>query len=261
MVRWSVSKPSRGRQAATRSASAAQVPASVAVADGVRRRSARGTSTSRHGAPLARVVRRPGRMPRCHRPAAATGRARPAARRAAASAPDGSPRTAQSAVTSATSTRSMNRIESSQAVRAPARAGLGGDPGGLAVVDEVQVVLDVTLGASAPAPRWTCSGARPVSCWVVIECSQRQPVGAGDRDDPAVGQVDDGEALGEQALLAQRVAVVGRDARVGAVGRHGAGSRQQAGWARSAGLSRASTAGRTLHTSVDRHVCDVSHKA
>ena len=54
-----------------------------------------------------------------------------------------------------------------------------------------------------------------------------QPVGAGDRHDPAVGQVDGGEALGEQPLLAQRVAVVRGDARVGAVGRDGAGRREQ----------------------------------
>ena len=38
-----------------------------------------------------------------------------------------------------------------------------------------------------------------------------QPVGAGDGEDVAVAAVDQPRALGEQPLLAQRVAVVGGD--------------------------------------------------
>ena len=49
-----------------------------------------------------------------------------------------------------------------------------------------------------------------------------QPVGSGDRDDAAVREVDDGQALLEQPLLAHRVAVVQRDPGVEALARDGA---------------------------------------
>ena len=63
-----------------------------------------------------------------------------------------------------------------------------------------------STSASLPAP--SASRSR---CWLVRLCSQRQPVGAGDDEDVAVAAVDQPGALGEQALLAQRVAVVGGD--------------------------------------------------
>ena len=54
-----------------------------------------------------------------------------------------------------------------------------------------------------------------------------EPVGSGDGDDVAVREVDDREALLEEALLAHRVAVVQRDAGVEALARHGARPGQQ----------------------------------
>ena len=106
------------------------------------------------------------------------------------------------------------------------RAGLGGDPGGLAVVHEVQVVLDVALGAQHEG----LGGHQRREAGEHLggdRVQPGQPVRSGDRDHAPVGQVDRGQALGQQPLLAQRVAVVGGDARVGAVGRDGAGRRQQ----------------------------------
>ena len=70
-------------------------------------------------------------------------------------------------------------------------------------------------------------GASPVSNWVVIECSQRQAVRTRDGEDRAVREVDDREALLEQPLLAQRVAVVRRDPGVDPVGRDRTGSGQE----------------------------------
>lgn len=51
----------------------------------------------------------------------------------------------------------------------------------------------------------------------------REPVRPGHRDDSAVGQVDGGEALGEQPLLAHRVAVVPGDPGIDSLGRHRTG--------------------------------------
>ena len=71
----------------------------------------------------------------------------------------------------------------------------------VAVVDEVQRVLDVALGGQdqrlARLPRRQAEqvlGRQRVQ--------PAEPVGAGDGDDVAVRQVDDREALLEQALLA-----------------------------------------------------------
>ncbi len=169
--------PSRGRQAAIRSASAAQRPASGRSPTAATR-SARGTMTSRH-APLAagvvldRTVR--GRVADEVGPWVAPGE-RLARRRTRLAW--GSPSTAQSAVTSATSTRSMKRILSSHSRSASAGARLRRDPRRLAVVDEVERVLDVALGSE---DQGLARLARPevrARCWVVSECSQLQPVGA-----------------------------------------------------------------------------------
>lgn len=54
-----------------------------------------------------------------------------------------------------------------------------------------------------------------------------EPLGAGDGDDPAVGQVDEAGAVGEGALLTEQVAVVGGHAFVHALGGDGAGQGQQ----------------------------------
>ena len=106
--------PSRGRHAATRSASAAQVPASGRSPTAATR-SAAGHDELAPGAARCRGGPSTG-------PYAAVSPTRPGhgSRQAsgspgADSAPSGSPSTAQSAVTSATSTRSMKRIESSHA--------------------------------------------------------------------------------------------------------------------------------------------------
>ena len=149
----------------------------------------RGTSTSRSSQPGwsrsdDRGVRRAAR-----RPAAATGRPRRPARPAR---PRGAParrRPPTRAVTSATSTRSMNRIESSQATSAGAVPGSTVIQVVLAVVDQVQVVLDVAVRGQDQR-----LGARVRRQVVQLLGGQRvqpaQPVRAGDGDDAAVGEVD-----------------------------------------------------------------------
>ena len=62
---------------------------------------------------------------------------------------------------------------------------------------------------------------------MVSECSQLSRSGPGDGDDVAVREVDDREALLEQALLAHRVAVVQGDAGLETLAGHGARARQQ----------------------------------
>ena len=54
-------------------------------------------------------------------------------------------------------------------------------------------------------------GARPVSGWVVIECSQVSRSGPVTVTTARLREVDDREALLEQPLLAHRVAVVRGD--------------------------------------------------
>jgi hypothetical protein len=54
-----------------------------------------------------------------------------------------------------------------------------------------------------------------------------QPVLAGDGDDTAVREVDESGAVGQGALLAEQVAVVGGDAFVGSLGGDGTGQGQQ----------------------------------
>ena len=129
----------------------------------------------------------------------------------------------------------MNRIESSQATSGARVAGLGGDPRRLPVVDEVQVVLDVPLGAQHQGLRATARGARPVSCWVVIECSQDSRSGPVTVTTPRCERSTTASPSVEQALLAQRVAVVGGDAGVRPVAFDGSGAAQE----------RASGAGRS----------------
>jgi hypothetical protein len=103
---------------------------------------------------------------------------------------------------------------------------LDDEPGGLAVVDDVRHVLDVTgrveeegLGGGA--------GLERSSAWLAMECSQLRPVWPRDGEDAAVGQVDDRLAALEAALLDDRVAVVSRHALVDALGGHRAVERQE----------------------------------
>src|SRR4051794_39188736 len=169
MVRWSVSRPSRGRQAAMRSASAAQRPASGRSPTATTR-SARGMSTSRH----ARSV--PGCPSTGPYAVVSPTRSGHGSRQARGSPSTdslecGSPSTAQSSVTRATSTRSMKRILSSHSTRA------GPAPG--SVVIHVVVPSSTRcrecstwpLGLRMRASRdWR--GSRPRRCWVVREWSQ-----------------------------------------------------------------------------------------
>jgi len=105
-------------------------------------------------------------------------------------------------------------------------AGLSGDPRGGPVVHDVERVLDVALGRQHQRldgrprgqTRQRLRGHR---------VQPRQPVGPCDGEDRAVRQVDDGQALLEEALLAQRVAVVGRDPRVEALGPNRSRRREQ----------------------------------
>ena len=121
----------------------------------------------------------------------------------------------------------MNRIELQPRDERRSGAGLRGDPRRRAVVDDVQGVLDVPLGREderldGGARRQT----RSAVC-VVIECSQVRRSGPVTVRTARLREVDDGEALLEQPLLAHRVAVVRRDPGVDPVGRDRTGRGQQ----------------------------------
>ena len=121
IVRWSVSKPSRGRHAATRSASAAQVPASGR-SDIRATSSPRGTITSRQArsSPGWPTI---GPYGAESGPISGQGSHQVGGSPSAPSLRMGSPTTAYRSVTSVTSTRSMNCIERSHATRAGAVPG------------------------------------------------------------------------------------------------------------------------------------------
>ncbi|CAM5607122.1 hypothetical protein SPURM210S_04485 [Streptomyces purpurascens] len=98
-------------------------------------------------------------------------------------------------------------------------------PDRLAVVDEIQGVLDVAvrgedqrLGGPAHGQLAHVLGEQQVQ--------PGQPVLAGHSDDPPVREIDE-TAVGEGTLLAEQVAVVGGDAFVHALGGDGAGQGQQ----------------------------------
>ena len=88
-------------------------------------------------------------------------------------------------------------------------------------------MLDVALGAQHEGLARTHAGARPVRCWVVIECSQVSRSGPVTVTTPRWERSTTARPSVEQPLLAHRVAVVGRDARVGALALDGAGAGQQ----------------------------------
>ena len=124
-------------------------------------------------------------------------------------------RTAYDAVTSATSTRSMNRIESRYAVNASAVSG------------------STMIQVASPSSRrtrwcstWPCgdriSASRDLAGRQRVEMLRGErvqpgePVGAADPQDATMGAVDDPAVLDQPALLAERVAVVRRHAGVDA---------------------------------------------
>ena len=116
MVRWSVSSPSRGRPSAIRSASSAHTPATGPAS--TEATSSRATNAS---TPCATV--------RTGTPGTACGVST----------------TAYDVETSSTSTFDQNRIRSRNSTSAPAVPGSTCSPDGLAVVDQVERVLDVAV--------------------------------------------------------------------------------------------------------------------
>ena len=99
--------------------------------------------------------------------------------------------TASSAVTSATSTRIMNRIRSSNSTSAAAWPGsvwaVNASPSSYAV----ERVLDVALRAEDQRAGPRLAAARPSRCWRGQRVQPGQPVGAADPDHVAVGEVDE----------------------------------------------------------------------
>ena len=224
MVRWSVSKPNRGRQAATRSASLGPRPREgsfahdrVEVGPG-HQHLAPGAAGGR--VPLGRAVCRgvthevgPGVAPGEGLAREGLGR-----RGLADHGPVGRD------VGHLDAQHEPHRVEPGH--QRPGAAGLGGDPERLAVVDEVQVVLDVALGAQDEA----LAGLPGRQAGEHLGGDRVQPaeaVGPGHGHDAAVREVDHRQALGEQALLAHRVAVVGGHAGVGPLALDGAVAGQQ----------------------------------
>ena len=103
---------------------------------------------------------------------------------------------------------------------------LGVHPHRRAVVDQIEGVLDVPVGGEDQG------FGRLVRREVADVLGEQQvqpgqPVVAGDRDDPAVRQVDETAAVGECALFTEQVAVVRGDAFVAPLGGDGAGQGQQ----------------------------------
>ena len=143
-------------------------------------------------------------------------------RRAVAAEPPGRQATASSSVTSATSTRIMNRIRSRNATSAAACAGL--DVGGerLAVVDAVEGVLDVALRAEDQRPVGY-AGREALEVLGGQRVQPGQPVRPGDAEDAAVREVDEAVAGDEGPLLTVEGAVVGGHRSVDAVGGDRAG--------------------------------------
>ena len=92
-------------------------------------------------------------------------------------------------------------------------AGLDVGPGGAAEVGEHEVVLDVARSATGPAPRCRCRRPSRSRCWLVRLCSQVSRSAPGTATTSRSLRSTRPGALGEQPLLAQRVAVVGGDRR------------------------------------------------
>ena len=174
MVLWSVSMPSRGSPRAIRKR--------LVRPDAARRRIADGVGQLRRADQLDRL----------------------------SAARHGRPR---QSVTSATSTRIMNRIESSHPTRPAASPGLDVRPERLTVV-----VAATARARRAPAARgsasWSgCARGEALEVLGRQRVQPVEPIGPADTHDAAVGQVDDAVAGEQRLLLAVRVAVVSGDAR------------------------------------------------
>ena len=104
----------------------------------------------------------------------------------------------------------MNRISVEEGQQRRARAGLDVGPRRAAEVGQHEVVLDVPVRREHQRLAAGAVG-QPVEVLAGQAVQPGQPVGAGDDDDVAVAAVDQSGALGQQPLLAERVAVVGGD--------------------------------------------------
>ncbi len=181
MVRWSVSKPSRGRHAATRSASAAQVPASGRSPTAAASRPA-GHEQLAPGAPGGRVaLDRPVRHGVADQPGPGVdpGQRLAGRRLRAERLPEHRP--VGGHVGDLDAQHEAHRLQPGH--ERGRRARLDRDPGRLAVVDEVQRVLDVPLGRQHER---LARGARlqPEQVLGGHRVQPAQPVGAGDRSRP-----------------------------------------------------------------------------
>ena len=221
-VRWSVSKPSRGRRAATRIASYAQMPASGTPAPATISSSAvaRHQQVGAAGDPAGPALAEPRRTAYTRRsagparaPAAnfapGTGEhvgRRPAARRrapASASSVPGptSDSTAHSAVTSAGSTRIMNRIRSRKSSSARG-AGLDVEPGGRRRPRSTIAWCSTWPCGESTSSSVPCHAGSSVEVLGGEAVQPGQPVVAGHREHAAVRPVDQAD-LGRRAGAAR----------------------------------------------------------
>ena len=202
-VRWSVSKPSRGRRAATRAASKAAWPTS-------------GTPSA-----ATTVIDAPLGAPADRRPRACDARSDPSSARAASPASPTAVSTARAIARHLDPEHEAHPLQVVDERRSRAR--LDVDPGRLAVVDERQVMLDVAVGREDQ--RLDADAGREIGQVLAGQRVQpAEPVGPGDGDDLAVRPVDESR---RERLLAQRIAVVRRDALIRRISGDGAGTSQQ----------------------------------
>ena len=108
-------------------------------------------------------------------------------------------------VTGVDAQQEAHRVEERQ--QRGRRAGLDVDPGGLTVVEQAQVVLRVPVRAQDERLRGRPRG-EGLQMLGREAVQPAQPVGPADSQHTAVRPVDDRDAFGEPALLAQGVAVV-----------------------------------------------------
>ena len=191
-VRWSVSRPSRGTAAATRSASSAQVPAPGRQRERGPAARRAGRSTSRPANAAGRAGTYFGASPPRSLPASTWPRAgevggHQPGRRVGVGAPRPAPRRRRGrSLTSATSTRSRNCIDPQvrRPVRRRARARTmihAVAPSSTSAARARRGRAGCRIRASADPP-----GASPSTCWVVRSLQPGQPVGPRDGDDAAV---------------------------------------------------------------------------
>ena len=109
-----------------------------------------------------------------------------------------------------------------------ASAGLEGDPGPFAVINEVQIVFDMALGGEHERLHRGLRGERG-------QLLRRERVKPGEavrarhRQDVTMAEIHCGKALDEQPLLAHRIAIMGGDPVIGALTRDCCGPIEQRG--------------------------------